>query len=61
MEFSLISSTKKHLGIDKIAWVVLPTAMGEIGVYPGHVPLVGALKPGILKVDSAAGVQTFAI
>ena len=61
MKFSLISSTKKHLDLDNVIWVTLPTPTGEIGIYPGHTPLVGALKPGILKVDTNDGVQTFAI
>lgn len=52
MKFSLISSTKKHLDIEKVTWVTLPTASGEIGVYPGHVPLVGVVRPGILKVHT---------
>lgn len=30
--------------------VVLPTADGEIAVYPGHEPLVSALVPGVVIV-----------
>jgi F-type H+-transporting ATPase subunit epsilon len=29
--------------------VQLPAATGEIGVLPGHVPLLAALKPGVLR------------
>ena len=29
--------------------VQLPVSTGEIGVLPGHVPLLGALKPGVLR------------
>src|SRR4051812_30894170 len=28
--------------------VQLPSAAGEVGILPGHVPLLAALKPGIL-------------
>ena len=61
MKFSLISSTKKHLELSGAKWITLPTKNGEIGIYPGHVPVVGALQPGILKVDLEWEVQTFAI
>ena len=30
--------------------VVLPTADGEIAVYPGHEPLVSLLVPGVITV-----------
>lgn len=33
-----------------IDYVVLPTAEGEIGVLPGHIPLIAMLVPGELKV-----------
>jgi len=29
--------------------VQLPVVTGEIGVLPGHVPILAALKPGVLK------------
>lgn len=29
--------------------VQLPAVTGEIGVLPGHVPLLAALKPGVLR------------
>lgn len=30
--------------------IILPTASGEIGVYPGHEPLVSVLVPGTVTV-----------
>ena len=35
--------------------VQLPVVTGEIGVLPGHVPLLGALKPGVLKYRTKGG------
>ena len=32
--------------------VQLPLVTGEIGVLPGHVPLLGAVKPGVLRYRS---------
>jgi len=37
--------------------VQLPVLNGEIGVLPGHVPLLGALKPGVMRYKR--GGQTF--
>ncbi len=28
--------------------VIAPAAMGELGILPGHVPLLAALRPGVL-------------
>ena len=45
--------------------VVLPTADGEIAVYPGHEPLVSLLVPGVITVrkhkdDSDAQLDHYA-
>jgi F-type H+-transporting ATPase subunit epsilon len=38
---------------DDVEMVVLPASEGEIGVYPGHVPLMTQLLPGELRVSKA--------
>ena len=35
--------------------VTAPGALGEFGVLPGHVPLMSALKPGVLVYRGQAG------
>lgn len=40
---------------DDIYEVIIPTADGEIGVYPGHMPLVSVAVPGVLKIRRKAG------
>jgi F-type H+-transporting ATPase subunit epsilon len=35
---------------EDVDFVVLPGSEGELGVYPNHVPLLTALKPGELRV-----------
>ena len=42
---------------DDVEMVVLPAIEGEMGVYPQHVPLITAIKPGELVVTKA-GKQT---
>jgi F-type H+-transporting ATPase subunit epsilon len=41
--------------------VVLPTSMGEIGVLPGHIPLTASLEPGVLRLGTAASIETFVV
>ncbi len=43
-------ATPDGMALDlEVESVQLPVVTGEIGVLPGHVPLLGALKPGVLK------------
>lgn len=41
--------------------VVLPGFLGELGVLPGHLPLVTLLRSGELTLKSADGSRSFAI
>lgn len=41
--------------------VVLPTLNGEIGILPGHIPLLTMLNPGELKVSHAGKEESLAI
>lgn len=34
---------------DQVNMVIAPGSEGELGVLPGHIPLVSKLKPGILR------------
>lgn len=38
--------------------VFAPANMGEIGVYPEHVPLISTLKPGEVRVETENGVES---
>lgn len=52
---SLMLNLATPLGMQlaiEVETVQLPVATGEIGVLPGHVPLLGALKPGVLRYRS---------
>jgi len=35
---------------DDVDHVVIPSALGELGIYPNHVPLLTELQPGELRV-----------
>lgn len=41
--------------------VVVPTASGEIGIFTDHVPLISALKPGILQANHGGASDRLAV
>lgn len=46
---------------DTIDSVVIPTAEGEIGVLPGHIPLLAQVGSGELRVTKGGQTQALAI
>jgi F-type H+-transporting ATPase subunit epsilon len=40
--------------------VQLPAANGEIGILPGHIPILAALKPGVLRYKTKGGQTALA-
>ncbi len=61
MKFTLTSIKKKILEIDNLEQAIIPTKAGEITVLSSHVPLISALKPGILKIKFDWKEQKFAV
>lgn len=54
MKFQLVTLTGTKVDQD-VYEVILPTAAGEIAVFPGHEPLVGIVVPGAIAVRSEKG------
>ena len=54
MKFQLVTLTGTKVDQD-VYEVILPTAAGEIAVFPGHEPLVGIAMPGAIAVRYAKG------
>lgn len=52
---------EKQLLAKEIHALVLPGTEGSFGVLPGHIPMVAALKPGMLKVESDDDETIYAI
>jgi F-type H+-transporting ATPase subunit epsilon len=46
---------------DTIDSVVIPTVEGEIGVLPGHIPLLTQVEHGELRVAKGASTQMLAV
>jgi F-type H+-transporting ATPase subunit epsilon len=47
-----------QIDVDSIA---APGALGEFGVFPGHVPFMTVLKPGVLQYRSKEGARFLAV
>ncbi len=48
LELNLVTPEKSVLA-DTVDALSFPTAMGEIGILPGHIPLLSLIEPGALK------------
>lgn len=46
---------------NEVEMVVVPTIDGEIGILPLHAPLVGALRPGEVRIKFADTIEWFAM
>ncbi len=45
-----VVSGEENLFSGEAVFVVIPTEMGELGVYPKHEPLLGRIRPGVLRI-----------
>ena len=52
-----IVSAQGHIHSGAAAAVFAPAEMGELGVLPGHAPLLTRLKPGTVRVQQADGSE----
>ena len=41
--------------------VTVPSVLGEMGLMPGHLPIIAAIQPGTLTVESEDGNHVFAV
>ncbi|KJS77292.1 MAG: F0F1 ATP synthase subunit epsilon [Serpentinimonas sp.] len=40
-------------------FVALPGESGELGILPGHIPLITRIKPGAVRIEKADGDEEF--
>lgn len=58
LQFSLVSP-EKVLFEDPVQMVVIPGVNGDIGVLPGHAPLVTLLRPGVVTIYKDKEAKSF--
>jgi F-type H+-transporting ATPase subunit epsilon len=52
-----IITPEKILFSAQAEMVVVPGALGDFGVLPGHAPFISTIRPGIITIDLAGGGQ----
>jgi F-type H+-transporting ATPase subunit epsilon len=57
LEILIPGETRRLSGLSR---VVFQSIEGEIGVMPGHVPMIVLVESGILRAESREGVKRFA-
>ncbi len=56
-----VISPEKVLFEGQASGVVAPGHDGELGILPGHAPLMTVLGKGVLRLDGAAAAQRFQV
>ena len=54
-----VVSSEKSLYSGEASLVVAPGESGELGILPGHAPLLARVKPGVLKINTPDGGEEF--
>jgi F-type H+-transporting ATPase subunit epsilon len=54
-----VVSAEESIFAGEATFVVLPGEEGELGIYPRHTPLITRIKPGAVRVQTAAGSEEF--
>lgn len=56
VEFELVSP-QRLVKSQSVGMVVVPCAEGDIGVLPGHTPLIGTVRPGVVDIHEDGKVS----
>lgn len=60
MQFDLVSPERKLVSVAATE-VQIPGADGDMTAMPDHAPTITTLRPGVLRVTTADGVQEFVV
>ena len=55
----IVNPEKSFLLKDDVIEVVVPAFEGEIGILKDHISIISFLKPGIIKIFSKSGEESF--
>ncbi|VVE87000.1 ATP synthase subunit epsilon [Pandoraea bronchicola] len=54
-----VVSTERAIFSGEARFVAVPGTSGELGVLPGHTPLLTAVRPGTVRIEADDGADTF--
>ena len=52
-------SAEESIFSGEAKFVALPGEAGELGILPGHIPLITRIKPGAVRIEKADGGEEF--
>ena len=55
----IVNPEKSFLSKDDVTEVVVPAFEGEIGILKDHISIISFLKPGLIKIFSKSGEESF--
>ena len=54
-----VVSAEESIFNGEAKFVALPGEAGELGILPGHIPLITRIKPGAVRIEKADGSEEF--
>ena len=57
----VVVSPERPLFDGSVDHLVVPGSTGEIGIFPRHAPLIGALGPGVVRLHQSGTIERYAI
>ena len=58
-KIDIVNPEKSFLSKDDIIEAVVPAYEGEMGILKDHIPIISFLKPGIVKIKSKSGEDSY--
>ncbi len=60
-KIEIVNPEKSFLVKEDVSEVVVPAYEGEMGILKDHIPIISFLKPGIIKILSKSGDESYYI
>jgi F-type H+-transporting ATPase subunit epsilon len=54
-----VVSAEEQIFSGQAKFVALPGVAGELGILPGHTPLITRIRPGAVRIETADGKEEF--
>ena len=54
-----VVSAEESIFSGEAKFVALPGEAGELGILPGHIPLITRIKPGAVRIEKEDGGEEF--
>ena len=59
LKIEIVNPEKSFLLKEDVLEVVVPAFEGEMGILKDHIPIISFLKPGIIKIFSKSGDESY--